>query len=55
MDILDGQDEDDDFGGVDESSRGEIREVGRVIHRAITLFAWLISRTFLQQISQRYF
>lgn len=41
MDILDGQDVDDDFGGVDEGSRGEIREVGRVIHQA------LLGHTFL--------
>ncbi|XP_021321308.1 uncharacterized protein LOC8069857 [Sorghum bicolor] len=35
MSIFERQDEDDDFGGVDEGSRGEIREVRREIHRAL--------------------
>ncbi|VAH39656.1 unnamed protein product [Triticum turgidum subsp. durum] len=35
MDIFDGQDEEDDFRGVDETSRAEIGVIGREIHRAL--------------------
>ncbi|KAE8781136.1 hypothetical protein D1007_45639 [Hordeum vulgare] len=35
MDILDRQDEDDDFIGVDESSRAEVPDVGSEIHQAL--------------------
>ncbi|WVZ93237.1 LOW QUALITY PROTEIN: hypothetical protein U9M48_039235 [Paspalum notatum var. saurae] len=42
MDIFDRQDEDDDFGGVAEGWRDEIREVGRVIHQALQGFTFTV-------------